>query len=29
VMAINLDGTFLGCKYALPLLKNGGGSRPV
>ena len=26
VMAINLDGTFLGCKYALPLLKRGGGS---
>jgi NAD(P)-dependent dehydrogenase (short-subunit alcohol dehydrogenase family) len=26
VMAINLDGTFLGCKYALPLLKSGGGS---
>jgi len=26
VMAINLDGTFLGCKYALPLLKGGGGS---
>jgi 3(or 17)beta-hydroxysteroid dehydrogenase len=26
VMAINLDGTFLGCKYALPLLKIGGGS---
>ena len=25
-MAINLDGTFLGCKYALPLLKRGGGS---
>ena len=26
VMAINLDGTFLGCKYALPLLKRSGGS---
>jgi 3(or 17)beta-hydroxysteroid dehydrogenase len=26
VMAINLDGTFLGCKHALPLLKRGGGS---
>jgi len=26
VMAINLDGTFLGCKYALPLLKRPGGS---
>jgi NAD(P)-dependent dehydrogenase (short-subunit alcohol dehydrogenase family) len=26
VMAINLDGTFLGCKYALPLLRQGGGS---
>jgi NAD(P)-dependent dehydrogenase (short-subunit alcohol dehydrogenase family) len=26
VMAINLDGTFLGCKYALPLLKSAGGS---
>ncbi|MGA8651950.1 MAG: SDR family oxidoreductase [Xanthobacteraceae bacterium] len=26
VMAINLDGTFLGCKYALPLLRRGGGS---
>jgi len=26
VMAINLDGTFLGCKYALPLLKRRGGS---
>ena len=23
VMAINLDGTFLGCKYAMPLLKQG------
>jgi 3(or 17)beta-hydroxysteroid dehydrogenase len=26
VMAINLDGTFLGCKYALPLLKRAGGA---
>jgi 3(or 17)beta-hydroxysteroid dehydrogenase len=26
VMAINLDGTFLGCKYALPLLKRSGGA---
>src|SRR5688572_13623183 len=26
VMAINLDGTFLGCKHALSLLKRGGGS---
>lgn len=26
VMAVNLDGTFLGCKYALPLLKPRGGS---
>jgi 3(or 17)beta-hydroxysteroid dehydrogenase len=26
VLAINLDGTFLGCKYALPLLKACGGS---
>jgi len=26
VLAINLDGTFLGCKYALPLLKRAGGS---
>ena len=25
-MAINLDGTFLGCKYALPLIKRAGGS---
>jgi NAD(P)-dependent dehydrogenase (short-subunit alcohol dehydrogenase family) len=25
-MAINLDGTFLGCKYAMPLLKKAGGS---
>ena len=26
VLAVNLDGTFLGCKSALPLLKRGGGS---
>ena len=26
VLAVNLDGTFLGCKYALPLLKRQGGS---
>ena len=26
VMAINLDGTFLGCKHAFPLLKRRGGS---
>jgi len=26
VMAINLDGTFLGCKHALALLKRDGGS---
>ena len=26
VMAINLDGTFLGCKHAMPLLRRGGGS---
>ena len=26
IMAVNLDGTFLGCKHALPLLKRGGGS---
>lgn len=26
VLAINLDGTFLGCKYAFPLLKERGGS---
>src|SRR5947207_3814114 len=26
VMAINLDGTFLGCKHALTLLKRNGGS---
>ena len=26
VMGVNLDGTFLGCKHALPLLKHRGGS---
>lgn len=26
VMAINLDGTFLGCKYAFPLLRKQGGA---
>lgn len=26
VQAINLDGTFLGCKYAFPLLRKNGGS---
>jgi NAD(P)-dependent dehydrogenase (short-subunit alcohol dehydrogenase family) len=26
VMSINLDGTFLGCKYAFPLLRKHGGS---
>ena len=26
VMAINLDGTFLGCKHVLPLLKRKGGA---
>jgi 3(or 17)beta-hydroxysteroid dehydrogenase len=26
VLSVNLDGTFLGCKHALPLLKRGGGS---
>lgn len=26
ILAVNLDGTFLGCKYALPLLKRLGGS---
>ena len=25
-IAVNLDGTFLGCKYAMPLLKRAGGS---
>lgn len=26
VLAVNLDGAFLGCKHALPLLKRNGGS---
>src|ERR1044072_3009464 len=26
VMAVNLDGTFLGCKYAMPLLRKAGGA---
>ena len=26
VIAVNLDGTFLGCKHALPLLKRSGGA---
>jgi 3(or 17)beta-hydroxysteroid dehydrogenase len=26
VLAVNLDGVFLGCKYALPLLRKNGGS---
>jgi 3(or 17)beta-hydroxysteroid dehydrogenase len=26
VHAVNLDGTFLGCKYGIALMKNGGGS---
>jgi 3(or 17)beta-hydroxysteroid dehydrogenase len=26
VLAVNLDGTFLGCKYAFPLLRQRGGS---
>ena len=26
VLAINLDGAFLGCKYAMPLLRRRGGS---
>jgi NAD(P)-dependent dehydrogenase (short-subunit alcohol dehydrogenase family) len=26
VLAVNLDGTFLGCKYALALLKKSGGA---
>ena len=26
VLAVNLEGTFLGCKYAMPLLKKNGGS---
>ena len=26
ILSVNLDGTFLGCKHALPLLKRRGGS---
>ena len=26
VMAVNVDGTFLGCKHAMPLLRRNGGS---
>jgi len=26
VLSVNLDGTFLGCKYALPLMRKNGGS---
>jgi NAD(P)-dependent dehydrogenase (short-subunit alcohol dehydrogenase family) len=26
VLAVNLDGTFLGCKYSLPLLRRQGGA---
>src|SRR3954469_16070016 len=26
VLAVNLDGTFLGCKHAMPLMKKTGGS---
>ncbi|MFZ0720478.1 MAG: SDR family oxidoreductase, partial [Xanthobacteraceae bacterium] len=26
VMAVNLDGTFLGCKYAMRLMRRNGGS---
>ena len=26
VLAVNLDGTFLGCKYAMPLLRRAGGA---
>jgi NAD(P)-dependent dehydrogenase (short-subunit alcohol dehydrogenase family) len=26
VLGVNLDGTFLGCKHAMPLLKRAGGS---
>jgi 3(or 17)beta-hydroxysteroid dehydrogenase len=26
IMAVNLDGTFLGCKHAMPLLRQRGGS---
>ncbi|MBS0271070.1 MAG: glucose 1-dehydrogenase [Proteobacteria bacterium] len=26
IHAVNLDGVFLGCKYAIPLMKEGGGA---
>ena len=26
MLSVNLDGTFLGCKYAFPLLRKNGGS---
>lgn len=26
ILSVNLDGAFLGCKYAMPLLKRAGGS---
>ena len=26
IISVNLDGTFLGCKYAMPLLKHRGGA---
>jgi NAD(P)-dependent dehydrogenase (short-subunit alcohol dehydrogenase family) len=26
VLSVNLDGTFLGCKYAMPLLRRNGGA---
>ena len=26
VLAVNLDGAFLGCKYAFPLLRKNGGA---
>lgn len=26
VLAVNLDGTFLGCRHAMPLMRHGGGS---
>ena len=26
VLAVNLDGTFLGCKYAMPLMRRAGGA---
>jgi 3(or 17)beta-hydroxysteroid dehydrogenase len=25
IHAVNLDGVFLGCKFAIPLMKEGGG----